>query len=318
MLDVLGWYGHGNVGDESYKICFPLLFPDQEINFVEKCNDKKNIVILGGGNVCSSQFLNQVELYENKKYAVSIGLTADDPVHRMSAFDKIWVRDRQSYELLKSKNIKSTIIPDVAFLMRPGKKDLLKEIFKGRDLYEKKVAVILNAYLCVGDNKLARDEATFNKLVFDLARTFDGTNASFVFLPFGQSQPHDDRIPNAWLAGKCKYWKKNAVVFDEVSPQTTLDIMSECDAVISMRLHSSIFSVVCGVPFIDITHHSKNSYFLKSIYKEDWSVSYWDFDRIRFSNLLQGLLAKQDHGLSKIVDDKRKILGELTNVHLAR
>jgi polysaccharide pyruvyl transferase WcaK-like protein len=317
-VNIVGWYNHGNIGDESYKICFPKLFPDIQFSFTEKVGKNKLLpTILGGGNVCSNAFLDQIEHVKSKKFAISVGITEENPIKRMEMFDEIYVRETKSQEILESKGIKSKLIPDLAFCLEPNKnkgKELLDNLFKinNRDLYEKVVGVVFNAYLCVGDNKLARDESTFQKVTWDIAKVIDNTSASFVFIPFGLSQPHDDRVSNAWLASRCKFWKKNLVLFDKHDPQTTLDLISACDTVISTRLHSSIFSTVSNVPFIDVTHHSKNSSFVESIYKRNWSVPYWEFERLKFSNLLGEFLEKAgDHDLGKIVSDKRFILGSL-------
>jgi polysaccharide pyruvyl transferase WcaK-like protein len=315
-VNVVGWYGHGNVGDESYKICFPKVFPGHSFSFSAD-GSGSGPAVLGGGNVCSKSFLDQMDRFSGRKFAVSVGCTRDDPAARLMGFDGVFVRDEESVENLRRAGVAARLAPDLAFCLEPdraaGRAELERRFEgQGRDLYEKVVAVILNAYLCVGDDVLAREEANFQKVVWDLARTMDSTNASFVFLPFGTGQPHDDRIANSWLAGKCKYWKKNLVVYDAPGVQRTLDLLSACDCAISTRLHSSIFSAVACVPFIDVTHHSKNSGFLRSIYRKDWSVPYWDFDRAQFVGMLNGLLGGgAGHGLAEIVAEKRIILGGL-------
>lgn len=317
--NVVGWYNHGNIGDESYKICFPKVFPGMQFTFGERVGrmNKSLPTALGGGNVCSSSFLDQMVQIKGKKYAISVGTTKDNPVARMSMFDEVFVRETQSQELLANHNIKAKVIPDLAFSLEPDRargRAMLESLFKanGRELYKQVVGVVFNAYLCVGDSRLARDEATFQKVTWDIASTMDSTAASFVFIPFGLSQPHDDRIANAWLASRCKFWKKNLVVFEKNDPQSTLDLISACNAMISTRLHSSIFATVAQVPFIDVTHHSKNSSYVESIYKRNWSVPYWEFERGRFSDLLSGFLDKTvDHDLAQIVSGKRLILGGL-------
>lgn len=319
-VSVIGWYGHGNVGDESYKSAFPTIFSNLRLEFSDRLNknQKTGHVILGGGNVCSSSFLNQVEKAEGKKIAFSIGVTKNDPIERMKMFDQIFVRDCQSQDFLNSEGIHSSVVPDAAFALVPDKnkgRDLLSSMFasQNREMYQKVVAVVFNAYLCVGEGRLARDEATFQKVTWDISKVIDTTSASFVFIPFGQSQPHDDRISNAWLASRCKFWKKNLLVMSETNPQTTLDLLSACDVVISTRLHSSIFSTVAGVPFIDVTHHSKNKTYLDVINRSHWSVSYWDFERSRFSNLINSHLVSKDSELVEIANNNRNKLAEMKN-----
>lgn len=313
---MVGWVNHQNIGDEAYKICFPKLFPDHSFHFSEKLPKTNNPAILGGGNVCASPFLDQIEKAK-KKFAISVGCIASDPIIRMKMFDKIFVRDEDSLNYLKQLEINAKLIPDLAFSLHADKnhgKKLIEKLFtkQSRDLYQKVIGIVFNAFLCVGENRLARDEATFQKVTWDIARTLDNTNASFIFIPFGQSQPHDDRVANAWLASRCKFWKKNLVIFDNFNVQETLNLIAGCNCVISTRLHSSIFSTISSIPFIDITHHAKNSGFLRSIYKQDWSIPYWDFDRRRFADMLNEFIeGNGDYGLSKIVAAKRFILAGL-------
>lgn len=311
MINVLGFYGKHNVGDESYKLAFPKIFPQQQFEFTDKI-DKSEHCILGGGNVISDYFLNQVYKLNCPRLSMSVSVTKNDPIKKLSIFDKILVRDLTSQELLKRNNIQSEYVPDFAFILEPKPIDLTP-YFAGKDLYEKKVVVVLNSYLSSKD-WLARDFINFEKIVLELASIFDSTSASFIFIPFSTGEPFDDRVSNAWLSSRCKFWKKNVVIYEPLDPQTVLNIISSVDAVISTRLHATIFSCISGKPFIDLTHHDKNLQFLESIYKKDWSVSYWHFNSDKFTSLLNGFLfdSKDYHAeLKELTNHNRKILESL-------
>src|SRR5207249_4018803 len=105
------------------------------------------------------------------------------------------------------------------------------------------------------------DFVDFTKFSYDLAWVSDNTACSFVFMPFGTEMPHDDRTSNAFVSSRIKFWQKNSVIYDKLTVQETLDLVSACDAMISTRLHSSIFSVLAGVPLLDVTHNHKNKWF---------------------------------------------------------
>ena len=61
-IDVLGWYFKNNIGDESYKFTFPLLFPGHEFNFFDELKTSATTVILGGGNILNKEF---VDIFNN-------------------------------------------------------------------------------------------------------------------------------------------------------------------------------------------------------------------------------------------------------------
>jgi polysaccharide pyruvyl transferase WcaK-like protein len=198
-------------------------------------------------------------------------------------------------------------------LLNPTQNDAIKPYFQNRDLYQKKVVCVYNAHLSVVQGQLARDQLNFLKVTNDLADIIDRTAASFVFIPFGNDDPWNDRITNSWLASKCKFWKKNFVIYDKISFQQALDIIASADAVISTRLHASIFSCVAKVPFIDITHHDKNLGFLQTVGLEDWSIPYWRFNYEKCLTLLNEFLTKPTTKLQTIVEAQRHQIAKVMN-----
>lgn len=287
-ITVLGWYGHSNTGDDAYELAFPLLLPNHILTFTDKLNNSDvDAVILGGGDILYSNFIDQLTDCSVPKYAFSVSVRKDEVLPPV-AFTKIVSRDNSFFS-------GCSWLPDFTFALSPdvdNGRRLVKKIFTGLDLYDKVCVVVVNSNLMTKECTLARDSVTFEKLAFDLAHTIDHTNASFLFLPFGNGFPFNDRITNSMVYCKCKFWKKNAIVYEKYSVQEVLDIISAVDLVISSRLHSSIFSCISGTPFIDITHHDKNRFFLETINKQNWSIDYWRFCLHNFNALMQDLLAK--------------------------
>ncbi len=311
-----GWVDYGNIGDDQYKTSFPMLFPNATLHFTNSLNDQiiknKDILVLGGGNILDQKFVNNISKYKNLLpiYAMSVGCTDDTlTTEQLSIFKKIWARDFRSQKLLESKNIKADYAPDVSWILKPNKNiglEIWEESFKTNkcDLYDKKIVVVLNGHLTTKQpDVLARDAYRFQEFAYDLASVVDNTSASFAFLPFGHAMPWNDKVPNGWVAHKCKWYKKNIVIWDDWSVQKTLDFMSAADAVISMRFHSSVFSLIAGVPFVDIVHHDKNLGFLEAMNLKDWGVSYWDFNKDSLKTKLDKfLVGKYD---SKIITSIR-------------
>jgi len=287
-ITVLGWYGHDNIGDEAYKLAFPLLFPKAELTFTDRLvNPKADAIILGGGDILYSAFSEQLHNCSLPKYAFSVSVRKDEVLPPVP-FKKIVSRDNLFFP-------GCSWLPDFTFALFPDADNgrrLVQKIFTGLDLYDKVCVVVINSNLMTKENTLTRDSVTFDKLAFDLAYTIDRTNVSFLFLPFGNGFPFNDRITNSLVYSKCKFWKKNAIVYEKYSPQETLDIIAAVDLVISTRLHSSVFSCIGGTPFIDIIHHDKNRFFLQAINKEAWSMDYWKFCSHHFGTLMNELITK--------------------------
>lgn len=287
-VTVLGWYGHDNIGDDAYELAFSLLLPEHELTFTDKLDGSKvDAIILGGGDILYNNFSEQLIPYSLiPKYAFSVSVR--DEVLPPVAFKKIISRDNPSFP-------GCSWLPDFTFALTPDADNgrrLVKKIFTGLDLYDKVCVVVINSNLMAKECTLARDSVTLDKFAFDLAHAIDHTNASFLFLPFGNGFPFNDRITNSMVYARCKFWKKTAIIYEKYNPQQVLDIISAVDLVISTRLHASVFSCIGGTPFIDITHHDKNRFFVEAIGKQGWSVDYWRFCLHRFNLLMKDLLNK--------------------------
>lgn len=315
-INVIGWYGHNNIGDESYKISFPKMFPKHSFTFSENINNA-DIHILGGGDVVYGDYLKKIENVKNK-YIISTTISNDID---LKDFKYIAVRDLESFKKIKNYNTNISIIPDISFLLSPNKergKFLIKSLFLSEkaDLYNKTVAVIINGNLIQRHDSLARDDFNFYRLSQDMSRAMDNIASSFIFIPFGTDMPFDDRIANSSVVSKCKFWKKNINVLNRLSVQDTLDIISACDATVSMRLHSTIFSCLSNVPYIDIIHNHKNKWFAEtSGYKKN-NILYENFSQIQFLENLSKILYKDNEDIKELSLISNKYKSDLDNFSL--
>ena len=310
-VTVLGFYGKKNTGDEAYKLAFPLIFPNFDFHFTDKLENVHDYVFLGGGNVLQSYFINQLSSINIPKYAMSVNAHAKDVAKYSHIFEKMFIRNM-------CEGVKQ--VPDYTFVLSPDRqngKNLIRNIFQSQkaDLYSRVIVVVMNAYVCSDHASLARDHINFDKVCYDLAKIMDTTSASFLFLPFGNGFPHNDRIANSFLYSKCKFWNKNAILYDEITVLDTLDIMAACNMSIGTRLHSAIFSCIGGTPFIDIGHHDKSKLFLETINK-DWGINYWHFNSDKTKALIDDFLVNEDSYREELLKIAARNKDELTTLQL--
>ncbi len=321
-VNVLGWYNHGNIGDESYKLAFPLVL-HTNLEFIDKLNYPKDLCILGGGDVLGGYFLEQISCAK-KRIALSVSLSENIKKETLDLFDLICVRDTNSLTIAKEKGKNALLYPDFAFALTSHKQmglKLLNKLFidNSIDLYSRKIGIVINSNLLPTSNTPANKVAIFEKFCYEIAQLADTTNASFVFIPFGKSMPTDDTISNGIIASKCKFWKKNLLIKDNLTVQQTLDAISACDLVISTRLHSTIFSCISEVPFIDIIHNHKNKALIEDL-NYPYSISYWDFSKKDLENLINIVTTKQEEIKEKLhkitAENKIKLQEVKSNAHL--
>jgi polysaccharide pyruvyl transferase WcaK-like protein len=243
-----------------------------------------NACVVGGGDILNEHYVRRaMDTACEKRFAISVSAGPQAPLDLLEQLDGVYVRDNRSAEHLKAHGICCTFMPDVSICLQPDRDagvEFVKKKFAEEklELYERKIGLVFNAHLMHAKNGLlARDFVTFLKAIQDIGKVMDETSASFILFPMSTQMPYDDRVPNAYLASHCKFWKKNMVVWDRLSVQETLNLISACDAVISTRLHSSIFSLISHTPFLDIVHHDKNLSFLKTTHLEGQSLPYWSF-----------------------------------------
>lgn len=305
-IECIGWYDHHNVGDEAYKLAFPKLLHNNNIRFLESVSGRDDIdlTILGGGDVVCDYFIDKVlKNKSSKKIAASVTITPGSNTQLANkVFDKIYVRDTLSYET--AKNVIGTdklrYLPDFTFVL-DGNKDkgfqMVEDHYKQEGLCfkGKYVIICISSYIGFLNLRSAnKDFVSFLKLSHDIGEVVDNNpDISFVFLPFSTMTPNDDRVPNSFVSARSEKMGRSLVVYDRLSVQNTLDIITGASAVISTRLHCTIFSTIAGVPFIDITHHDKNYGFLKTLGKTDWSIPFWQFDARLCNNLLNKHISNQ-------------------------
>jgi polysaccharide pyruvyl transferase WcaK-like protein len=317
---VVGYYFKSNIGDQSYCITFPKLFPNNSFIFTDNPKNIKedyNSVILGGGSVIYEAYLSKLKDINKNKYAVSVSVINDSDINGLRDFKQIFVRDFKSLEKLKENGIESKYIPDLAFCLEPDKvagANLIKQLFKqeNKELKDTIITVVINAHLLFDSGeRLAKHEAQFQRFSYEIMSSLDELDASIIFLPFSTSMPYDDRVSSGWLSSKTKGYRKNLVIYNPLSVMEALNLISASNLTISSRLHSSIFSCISKVPFIDLTHHDKNLAFLDTMNLEELSIPYWDFNKFEFGRLVKAILEQRDRYqaiLKTITENQREIL----------
>jgi polysaccharide pyruvyl transferase WcaK-like protein len=276
---VNGWYGHQNLGDESYKESFRLFWPQHDLVFSDsfrKTETGFDAQIVGGGDIIRPELLRNVfKRSDIPAIAMSVTITEQSLCPELSMFSRIVVRDVMSLSLLEkygiTKIVPCSMIPDASIVLK-GRPDVGKSIIRrmflenGLDEPYKNVHVVaLNAHLLFGSNATIKNGMYFDILKYVIAEIADETNASFVFMPYSVSNPWDDRIPNSLAVAHTKWWKKHLVIWEKLPIQQSLDIISAADFMITTRFHGLIFGVGNNVPTLPISFHDKTKGFCDTV-----------------------------------------------------
>jgi polysaccharide pyruvyl transferase WcaK-like protein len=291
-VSLCGFYGYENYGDtlmlrglcrfinSEGAQCLP--FSDRgtlEAHHYTKLplNDE-GIIALGGGGIITPNFWFfkqglEKKIPNHKLILLNVGLTTESiPVFEKikNQIELIVVRDKFSLELATRYYPEEMVIytPDIGFY----RFDPVEEVKA-----EKIVTVCLNYYIFKNYfSSNNRDRIFAEKAIIELATFLNWLETlgySTCIVPCQTDTEVNDNTVNAVLNGFLN--KKAKWIYNNYEIE---NVISKSSLVISSRYHSSLFALKSGVPFIDITHHSKNLNFLKDVGLTDFSVNYWNLE----------------------------------------
>lgn len=295
---ICGFYGYNNYGDtlmlrglqrffESVGIKATGLSDRQHYeatHFKDFNFGEEKIVALGGGGIITPNFWffkNGLEkkLTDQKFILLNVGLTTESiPILEKfrDHIDLVVVRDRYSENLAHQYNARKVIYaPDISNY-RPIEIETEKS--------EKIVSICLNYYIFKNYfSSNNRDRVFAEKAIIELASFVDWLDlngyTSYIFPCQTDTEVNDNTVNavlNGFLAKKAKWLYSNYEVED---------IISKSSLVISSRYHSTLFAFRNGIPFIDITHHSKNLNFLQDVGLTEFSINYWGLELNKLKEL---------------------------------
>lgn len=325
-INIVGWYGKHNVGDEAFKVVFEKFFDGYSLQFFtppQQCPNGDH-TILGGGAVASPFYLNT--LPTGKKLAIGIDLAYESEADLLAKqeFKSIYVRTKTDCEALKPK-VKCPVyqIPDLAFYLQKSNQSPMQKYKKFKN--KKTVAVLVTDYV---NPAIDRHYENYAQRAWEfkvkLAHELDvlaGEGFEILLLPCSTGGYGDDRRINLDLAAFMKYEPTN--ILEEINPQAMIDLIAECEFTICQRFHAHIFSIIAGVPFVSIEFTRKVKLLLEENQLLDWTGGLYEnkstFDFSKVQAVWKGFKATDSRKLSDLSKDnfdklnliKSQVLGEI-------
>lgn len=258
---VVGWYGHGNVGDEAYKEAFEHILPGRRLTFLDHWPEygrKFTHIIIGGGSFLDQPIPGFNDLVSNDDTPlafVSVGVHGEiHPVWEtaIKRAKTIVVRDTASRLRLKmSFNRDCKVLPDLVLALdKPPKK-----VPRYGD--RKKLLFIPNYYTMPrksSDSYVAASWAWFTNQASEI---LDGLSCIYDirFASMCTNSTEDDRFAAAGIASLMQ--EKREMSFDSANQQRFEAEILDADIVVTQRFHGDIFARVYSKPCVQISHHDK-------------------------------------------------------------
>ena len=318
----LGWFDHGNCGDEAFKEALLRLFPAYEIVFINSIPKNLSLInesaalIIGGGNIVDAGFLRGLEKVSVPYHFIGIGVLEKSNLDLLRGASTLIVRDVQSLEIVSNAYPDVILAPDITFILSPDKHNPIS----GLDSKKLTVGVFLNDCVSANFESSILKFIECEKVKLELARFLESLSYNVIFIPFSMTPPDDRRI-SLDVIGKMKKGYKYPCVTQPILTCDYLALVSSLDFGISMRLHADIFCTIAGVPFIDLLHHDKNKGYLQTIGEPGLGL---DFYELSFRNLREKFAFLEANKkeisarlLQKAAQNKSQLERLTQNVHLS-
>jgi len=274
---VLGWYGHGNLGDESFKAAFKTLWSDVDFTFRDHLSDEVNTfdsLWVGGGSFLSNEIPGVASTdVKVPIYIVGVGVDPGTKPSSRKLLEKarlVIVRDTASL-----KHYPALVAPDLAFSIKTD------PCYIGASK-AKQVVILLNDFLTPNSDSPEWRSVAYQWFINQFSEACNAlVEQGYVlhFMPMCTGDIDDRRI-SAAIVGRIKnksraIWYVRPVTFDELMTQ-----LANSEFTITQRFHGIVFSTICGTPFISIRSHDKMQSLTKEM-KWEGDLDYYGFNKLQ-------------------------------------
>jgi len=300
-VNVVGWYGMNNIGDEAFKPAINRIFQNHEVEYITppKKHTSPDLVVLGGGAV-ASPFYFEVMPKGCPRYALGIDLAyeSESDLLAKEQFNAVYFRNSLDMKYWKWKfDCPVQAIPDLSFYIRPSGRRVAEK-FHVLKTDSKKVAVFATDYV---NPAQGRPPAEFGakswSFATNLAKELDQMTAdgwTVYILCCSTGGYGDDRRMGLQLKAFMKH--PPVLILDTFSPQDMVDFIAEMDLSVCQRFHSHLFSTIAGTPFVSIEYTRKVRMYLEDLgLKDDLTCAAFkgeEFDTSKFQDVVAKVMER--------------------------
>jgi polysaccharide pyruvyl transferase WcaK-like protein len=292
-IDVVGWYGRRNAGDEAFQYAMRDFFQGHEVNFVSPPQRPQDgdIIVLGGGAVVSPYYLETLPA-DKPLYALGVGLEYESEVDLLAQHDfrHVMLRNPTDAAAAKAK-LKCPVdaIPDLAFSLCQR---------YGSTPQKGTIGIFLTDYINPAIDRppeqFAAKAHNFHRGFAKVCDALVEKGYSLIFVPSCTWGYADDRRVAMDVLSHMKYVNRPMVGLSYLTPKSIIGTIDDFELTICMRFHAHIFSMIAGVPFVSIGRTRKVKLLLDE-YDLQETVGAW-FEGDEFVSDLEGTIERTLRG----------------------
>ncbi len=281
---MLGFYDRGNLGDEAFKMVFPLFFRHigiYDVDFVFACTDdidaipsNTDAVVMAGGDTITPYFMEKITRllsgYKGPVYGISVGMPYDDDAKFLNIFDHVFVRSQYDASIASSiigaRNV--TYMPDITLTWHTTKTFSASNAFV-HNMPSQKPGKRTDIGVCLASPLLRAKPHVMEALVSALIEVLTiHPYSKLHFLAFNTNtasvkecdvlvmkEVHDI------IALRDDAFRSRMTLHDHACKPLDADKMinklATMDMVVCMRFHSVMFSYMANTPFVTLSETKK-------------------------------------------------------------
>lgn len=266
VIDIIGWYGKDNIGDEAFKIFFSKLFRKAAYDFrfiapPQKPRENCDMVILGGGAVVSHYYLDCIP--EGTPF-MAVGVDCEwekdrdllgsrKPVLTIMRSNRDTLAYNISAQAKRYDTPPAIYCPDLVFITHEDRGE-----WKAKVSSEFLLTVFATDYIM--PHRL-RDMYYYgqraDQFADGLAKVLDklSNRCDIQLAPFSTGSPGDDRRINMHIAAFMKH--SPTIIAKKLDPYQMLGLIDQSTATLCQRFHAHVMSIIAYKPFTSMQFTTK-------------------------------------------------------------
>jgi polysaccharide pyruvyl transferase WcaK-like protein len=252
---VVGWYAHGNLGDDLFQDAFKNLFPEVDFQFTDQITSsmlaEHSFVIFGGGSFLESHPQIEPKLIPQllSKKLLFIGVGSEKTIHPqfiqlLRHASLIAVRTAKAFPQLPDLEV--IHIPDLVFSLSPPAKSIPG----------KSILFCPNISVIPTWKDAAWQHNAWNFAKGEIAQALDSLQEKVNFFPMLNSKELSD-VWSAFELISARTIREDTVLDRPESFSSLCRIFTKHQLVITQRYHGAILAEILGIPYVCIHHHDK-------------------------------------------------------------
>ena len=277
---IYGFYNKNNIGDDLFKKCFELLFPNNTLLFTDHINldllQNNDTVVFGAGSILDGEIAlsdQEIQLLLTKRiFYIGVGSETE-----ISSFHK-QILPKAELVISRSINFNNLLRYNPYTMYMDDLVYLLKDRAKFSVKIKKSILWIPNIFIVPKNTDPYWMHSSWDHFKTEMSQSLDVlVNNGYIidYFCMQNDKKYNDNNCAIEILNRCNSSDLLNKVESNRSFENITQLFSSYDIILSQRLHGSIISDIVNTKHIAIYHHDK----MKVNNKHSVLIDYYSFNK---------------------------------------